>query len=266
MHMNLFVPVTCAVAALLMPAIAERVRLPRPILQAIAVVLLANWIAFSVLGGALLTRYLLPMYPLVLLVCVAEWQRHLKNWGWLAALSTAAFLCGIWINPPYAFAPEDNLTYRDMIVLHQRAIDLIGKRWPAATVLTAWPANSELQRPELGYTKQPIKAFAIQNFSFDEIEKAAADPGDYDTALLFSTKWAPPPGRVNLSRRNQNSDTQYFDFHEDVRPKQAAALLHGELVWQDSIRGEWVAILRFPRIVNARLDTAKRLDNISISP
>jgi 4-amino-4-deoxy-L-arabinose transferase-like glycosyltransferase len=253
MHMNLFVPVTCAVAALLMPAIADRVRLPRPILQAIAVVLLANWVAFSVLGGALLTRYLLPMYPLVLLVCVAEWQRHLKNWGWLAALSTAAFLCGIWVNPPYAFAPEDNLTYRDMIVLHQRAIDLIGKKWPAATVLTAWPANSELQRPELGYTKQPIKAFAIQNFSFDEIEKAAADPGEYDTALLFSTKWAPPPGRVNLSRPNQNSDTQYFDFHEDVRPKQAAALLHGELVWQASIRGEWVAILRFPRIVNAGL-------------
>jgi 4-amino-4-deoxy-L-arabinose transferase-like glycosyltransferase len=252
LHMNLFVPVTCAVAALLMPAIASRARLPRPVLEAIAVVLGANWIAFSVLGGALLTRYLLPMYPLLLLVCVAEWQHHLKNWGWLAALSTAAFLCGIWINPPYAFAPEDNLTYRDMVVLHQRAIDLIAKQWPAATVLTAWPANSELQRPELGYTTRPIKAFAIQNFSLDEIEKAAADPGDYDTALLFSTKWAPPPGRINLSR-SQNSDARYFDFHEDVRPKQAAALLHGELVWQASIRGEWVAILRFPRIVNARL-------------
>jgi 4-amino-4-deoxy-L-arabinose transferase-like glycosyltransferase len=253
MHMNLFVPVTCAVAALLMPAIASRARLPRPVLEAITVVLVANWIAYSVLGGALLTRYLLPMYPLILLLCVAEWQRHLKNWGWLAALSAVAFLCGIWINPPYAFAPEDNLTYRDMIVLHQRAIGIIAKQWPAATVLTAWPANSELQRPELGYTTRPIKAFAIQNFSFDEIQKAAADPGDYDTALLFSTKWAPPPGRINLSRRNQNADAQYFDFHEDVRPKQAAALLHGELVWQASIRGEWVAILRFPRIVNAGL-------------
>ena len=32
MHMNLFVPVTCAVAALLMPAIASRARLPRPVL------------------------------------------------------------------------------------------------------------------------------------------------------------------------------------------------------------------------------------------
>src|ERR1017187_10429514 len=65
-HMNLFVPVVSAVAALLIPAIANRTRLSRPVLNAVAVVLMANWIAFSVLGGALLTRYLLPMYPLVL--------------------------------------------------------------------------------------------------------------------------------------------------------------------------------------------------------
>jgi len=253
MHMNMFVPVTCAVAALLMPAIATRTRLAKPILQAIAVILLANWIAFSVLGGALLTRYLLPMYPLILLVCVAEWQRHLRAWGWLAVLSAAAFLAGIWINPPYAFAPEDNLTYRDMVVLHQRAVAMIAQKWPQATVLTAWPAVSELERPELGYTRLPVKAVTIQNFSMEQIEKASLDPGGYDTALLFSTKWAPPAGAIDLSRRNQASDVRYFDFHEDVRPAEAAAILHGELVWQARIRGEWVAILRFPRIVDAGL-------------
>jgi 4-amino-4-deoxy-L-arabinose transferase-like glycosyltransferase len=252
-HMNLFVPVVCAVAALLIPAIANRTRLSRPVLNAVAVVLMANWIAFSVLGGALLTRYLLPMYPLVLLVCVSVWQRHLRPWYLLAALTAAAFLAGIWINPPYAFAPEDNLTYRDMIVLHQRAVGLIAQKWPQATVLTAWPAISELERPELGYTTHPIKAFAIRNFSMEEIEKAAAEPGDYDTALIFSTKWTPPRGSVDLSRRNAPADARYFDFHEDVRPAQAAAILHGELVWQAAIRGEWVAILRFPRIENAAL-------------
>jgi 4-amino-4-deoxy-L-arabinose transferase-like glycosyltransferase len=253
LHMNMFVPVTCALAALMMPAIATRLRLPRHILNAVAVILLSNWIAFSVLGGALLTRYLLPMYPLILLVCVAEFQLRFHRWAWLAGLSGVAFLCGIWINPPYAFAPEDNLTYRDMIVLHQRAVAMIAQKWPQATVLTAWPAYSELLRPELGYTRFPIKAFPIQNFTMSEIEKAAADPGDYDTALIFSTKWAPPRGSINIAARNAPSDTRYFDFHEDVRPSQAAALLHGQLVWQDHIRGEWVAILRFPRIENASL-------------
>jgi 4-amino-4-deoxy-L-arabinose transferase-like glycosyltransferase len=259
MHMNMYVPVTCAVAVLLMPAIATRARLPRPALNAIAVVLLANWVAFSVLGGALLTRYLLPMYPLVLLLCVATWQRHMRRWPLLAAFSAVALLCGIWIDPPYAFAPEDNLTYRDFIVLHQAAVSYIATKYPAATVLTAWPATSELRRPEIGYTRFPIKVFAIQNFSIEEIEKAAADPGEYDTALLFSTKWAPSPGAIDLSHLNRpgtansSADARYFDFHEDVRPTEAATLLHGELVWQDSIGGEWVAVLRFPRIVNAQL-------------
>jgi 4-amino-4-deoxy-L-arabinose transferase-like glycosyltransferase len=261
-HMNMFVPVICAVAAFLMPELPNRRRLSPSALNAIALVLLANWIAFSILGGALLTRYLLPMYPLILLVSVAEWYRHLRPWYLLAALSAAGFLAGIWINPPYAFAPEDNLTYRDMIVLHQRAISLIAKQWPQATVLTAWPASTELERPELGYTRHPVHAFAIQNFSFSEIEKAAADPGDYDTALLFSTKWAPPPGRVDLSRLNSgidpanpasNPDARYFDFHEDIRPAEAARLLHGDIVWQDQIRGEWAAVLRFPRIQSATI-------------
>ena len=253
MHMNMFVPVSITLASLLMPTLADRVRVPRPVVQAIAVVLLANWVEFSILGGALLTRYLLPLYPLVLLLCVAEWQRRFARWEWIAVLSATAFLAGIWINPPYAFAPEDNLTYRDMIVLHQRTVSLIAQKWPQATVLTAWPANSELQRPELGYTKHPVKAFVIRDFSFEEMEKAGAEPGDYDTALIFSTKWAPPARSVDLSRGHRHSDERYFDFHEDVRPAEAAALLHGEIVFQQSIRGEWVAVLRFPRIVNAGL-------------
>jgi 4-amino-4-deoxy-L-arabinose transferase-like glycosyltransferase len=270
LHMNMFVPVTCAVAALFMPELPNRPRLTRPTHQAIAVILLANWIAFSILGGALLTRYLLPMYPLVLLVCVAEWQRHLRPWPWLAVFSAAAFLCGIWINPPYAFAPEDNLTYRDFIVLHQRAVALIAQNWPQATVLTAWPATSELERPELGYTKLPIKAVPIQNFSFEEIEKAAADPGDYDTALLFSTKWAPPSGTLDLIHRNApgntGPDARYFDFHQDLSPAEAATLLHGQVVWQAHTRGEWAAILRFPRTVDASLTAKPRTDLAFLQP
>ena len=250
MHMNLFVPVVCALAALLIPPIEGRPRLPRRVLGAILTVLGVNWIAFSVLGGALLTRYLLPMYPLVLLLCLTEWQRRFVRWEWIAVLSAAGFLAGIWVNPPYGFAPEDNLTYRDMIVLHQRATSLIAKKWPEATVLTAWPGNAELLRPELGYIRKPVKVFTIKNFSFEEIQKAAADPGEYDTALIFSTKLT-PHGWLSLGRRNQQPDAKYFDFHEDMLPGEVAAMLHGEVVWQQSQHGEWAAVLRFPRIVNA---------------
>ena len=259
MHMNMFVPVLCAIAAILTPVKssdspdAPTPNISRRAVIAIAVVLLTNLIAFSILGGALLTRYLLPMYPFVILICVTTWKRHLRGWLWVAALSAAAFLAGIWINPPYAFAPEDNLTYRDMIVLHQHAINLIQQRFPQATVLTAWPATSELSRPELGYTHIPFRTSSIRNFSIEELSQAAATPGNYDTALIFSTKWEPPPGQLNLAKRNQSADTRYFDFHHDLLPGEAAALLHGDVVWQERRKGEWAAVLRFPRSVEAKL-------------
>ena len=253
LHMNMFVAITCAVAAILMPSLPGRTSLPRKVLIALSVVLVGNTLEFSILGGALLTRYLLPMYPLVLLLCVAEWQRHLKSWGWLAALTAAAFVAGIFINPPYAFAPEDNLTYRDMIVVHQQAIAILQAQYPEATVLTAWPGAAEIQRPELGYTTKPFQFVALENFSLPQIQKAASNPGAYDTAFLFSTKWAPPQNALSLSRGNEPTDAKYFDFQLDLRPREAAALLHGEVVWQASRRGEWAAILHFPRIVDARL-------------
>ncbi len=255
MHMNMFVPVICSIAVVLIPVTSPNASpaIPKPQFKAIAVVLLANWIAFSILGGALLTRYLLPMYPLILLICAAIWRRHLRRWWPIVALSATAFLAGIWINPPYAFAPEDNLTYRDMIVLHQSAVRFIDQTYPASTVLTAWPATSELSRPEIGYTNRPIKTVSIQNFSLEQIQKAAADPGSYDVAFLFSTKWAPPPSQIDLGRQNESADAKYFDFHRDLSPAEAATLLHGEVVWQAHRRGEWAAVLHFPRIVEASL-------------
>jgi len=96
----------------------------------IYVTIAANVLFFSVLGGALLTRYLLPLYPLVLLLCVSTFRRRLKEWTGLVALSAAAFVAGLFVNPPYRFAPEDNLEYATVIHLHQAAIGQIVAQMP----------------------------------------------------------------------------------------------------------------------------------------
>ena len=80
-HMNMFVPVLCMLGAMLLLPLRERDGTPRPRIspanQAILyVVIAANLLFFSVLGGALLTRYLLPLYPLVLLLCVSTFYRR----------------------------------------------------------------------------------------------------------------------------------------------------------------------------------------------
>ena len=170
-HMNLFVPVLMAFAALLLTPRPDaegqrpRHRLPGLVLLRILLLLLANALLFSVLGGALLTRYLLPMYPLVLLVAVTAFYRRVPYWHGLALLSAAAFLAGLFINPPYGFAPEDNLAYAHVVRMHQAGIAQLTKLYPGATVLTAWPVTDELTKPELGYVKQPWDVCAIDDFS-----------------------------------------------------------------------------------------------------
>ena len=274
-HMNLFVPVAAALACLLLPAVKDdptsangwqmwgtrrdrgtqsagdssqlRARIGFEQQAVSYVTIAANVLFFSVLGGALLTRYLLPLYPLVLLLCVSTFRRRLKEWTGLVALSAAAFVAGLFVNPPYRFAPEDNLEYATVIHLHQAAIGQIVAQMPGATVLTAWPATDELGKPELGYVKRPVAVVAIENFSAEQITKAARRPEDYSAALVFSTKYDPPRLWLNLGRRNEELDTRYFDFHRDLPPGMIARALGGRVVWRAERKGQWAAVLRFAR-------------------
>jgi 4-amino-4-deoxy-L-arabinose transferase-like glycosyltransferase len=251
-HMNMFVPVLCMLGALLLLPLPESDGNPRPRIspanQAILyAVMAANILFFSVLGGALLTRYLLPLYPLILLLCVSTFYRRVRYWWGLVLLSAAAFVIGLFVNPPYKFAPEDNLNYADVIRLHQQGIRQIVTRFPGATVLTAWPATDELTKPELGYVRKPLPVVAVQNFSLPEIQKAAGSAQDFTVGLTFSTKYDPPHLWLNLGSRNEAFDTRFFDFHRDLEPNAIAHLLQGKIVWWEERQGEWAAVLHFNR-------------------
>lgn len=277
LHMNLFVPVLAALGCLLLPPVKEdraehadlspsRVRISAQHQAVFYVTIVANVLLFSVLGGALLTRYLLPLYPLVLLLCVNTFRRRLREWTSLVALSAAAFVVGLFINPPYRFAPEDNLEYATVIRLHQAAVGEIVTHWPGATVLTAWPVSDELSKPELGYVTKPMPVVTIANFSAPEIQKAAGQPQTWSAALLFSTKYDPPHLWLGLHRWNEPFDTKYFDFHGDLPPATIARLLDGQMVWGESRKGQWVAVLRFasgpgPRIVRYFNPASERATN-----
>jgi len=258
-HMNLFVPSLLTIAALMLNPRLDREGLKRPcisttVLWRIFFVLLANAVLFSVLGGALLTRYLLPMYPLVLLVAVSTFSYRVPYWQTLAAFSALAFLAGLFINPPYRFAPEDNLEYARVIRLHMAGIAQLNRRFPASTVLSAWPMTDELTKPELGYVKTPYRAFRLEDFTAEQIEKAADDPSAYSTALVFSTKYDPSSMPLSLGTRSESLDRQYFGLHHDLRPEEIALRLHGSLVWSREDHNEWIALLRFNRQLEAQAE------------
>ncbi len=246
-HMNLFVPVLSMFACMMLPPIEGRERIFISSQIKFYVIILANVIFFSIVGGALLTRYLLPLYPLVILVCVNTFYRRLRQWPYLVALSMVAFLAGLFINPPYRFAPEDNLAYRDVILLHQAAIGQIETHYPGATVLTAWPATDELSKAELGYVTIPMQVISLDNFALPQIEKAAQMSDLYTAALIFSTKYDPPNLPLSLGGKNEALDTRFFDFHRDLPPEMIARLLGGNVAWRAERQGQWAAVLHFDR-------------------
>jgi hypothetical protein len=264
-HMNMFVPVLCMLGAMLLLPLRDRDGTQRPRIsppdQAILyVVMAANILFFSVMGGALLTRYLLPLYPLLLLLCVSTFYRRVPYWWGLGLLTAAAFLIGLFVNPPYKFAPEDNLNYADVIRLHQLAIRQIVTHFPGSTILTAWPATDELTKPELGYVKKPLAVVTVANFSLPEIQRAAASAQDFSVGFAFSTKYDPPRLLLDLGARNEALDTRFFDFHRDLAPAAIAHLLGGQIVWRDDRQGEWAAVLHFnrPQVASLHTETVTR--------
>jgi hypothetical protein len=262
-HMNMFVPVLMTAAAMMLqPRLDaeghERQAISRSALWRICLLLLVNALLFSVLGGALLTRYLLPMYPLVLLVAVSTFCRRVPYWQGLALFSAGVFVLGLFINPPYGFAPEDNLAYARVVRMELAGIGQLNKRYPGATVLSAWPVTDELTRPELGYVKQTWDVYRVEDFTEAQIERAATEPKKYSAALIFSTKYDPPPLFSIPWLRGGPMEERFFGLHHDLAPEAIAIQLGGTLVWKREDQGMWIGLIRFERRLDARIDDGTR--------
>jgi hypothetical protein len=257
-YMNLFLLTVAGTFAMwrapLRDGDGERSRIPIPVQLCLTAVLLAYVLAMSVVGGAVLARYMLPVVPLVVIVMVATLWRRVRNWLVVIALVVMGFIVGLVVNPPYGFPPEDNLAYRDYVTLHQEAEHFIETRFPTARVLTAWPASDELTRPYLGYVLHPARVVQIEDFTAEQIMSAAEMSSAFDVALVFSTKYAPPHPLLERWQTWQEWNTKFFGYHRDLPPAAAAQILGGQLVYSKESNGQWVALIEMQRAYEARLN------------
>lgn len=219
----------------------ERRRIAIPIQLQFALIMLAHLVTFSLVGGALLTRYLLPAYPLVIILGMSTLRRRIVSWEWPASVMVIFFVFALIFDPPYRIAPEDNLTYRDFIQLHVEAARFLEQHEPNATVLTAWPASDELTKPYLGYVKQPFSIVPVRDFTAEETFRARGMRSRYQVAYLFSTKYESSTWFQSAFWDRLNE--KYFDYHRDLSPESAAELLGGRVVFFGSRKAEWVEII-----------------------
>jgi 4-amino-4-deoxy-L-arabinose transferase-like glycosyltransferase len=228
-----------------------RRRIPINAQLVFAVVILAYLVAFSIVGGAMLARYLLPVYPLVILLCVSTLRRRVRRWISWVAVACGLFVFALLVPPPYRVSPEDTLLYRDYVLVHKAAANQLAARFSNKRILTAWPASDELTRPYLGYVKQPLNVLRLDNFSDFEMLRAARATDQFDVLFLFSTKWEPQHPLLTSLPFARKLQERFFDYHEDMDPHRAAALLGGRVVDYQNRNNEWIAILVIERIENA---------------
>jgi Dolichyl-phosphate-mannose-protein mannosyltransferase len=221
----------------------ERSRIAVPVQMIFLAVVKVYVVAMALIGGAVLARYMLPAVPLVIIVAVSTLHRRLRYWPAAVAVVVVAFVAAWFWNPPYGFSPEDNLAYRDYIVLHQDGERFLEARYPIAHVLTAWPASDELTRPWLGYTTRPMQVVRIEDFSLDEVLSAAEFRAHFDAALVFSTKYEPAHPLLDRWAKWTGLKRRFFGFHRDLPPEAMARILGGRVVFSEERKGQWVGVI-----------------------
>jgi 4-amino-4-deoxy-L-arabinose transferase-like glycosyltransferase len=251
-YLSLYFLTMAALFAMWLPSLRddgeERQRIALEVQFSFLAVIAAYVIAMSLVGGAVLARYMLPVLPLVIILSVSTLRRRVRLWRGVVAIVALAFVAALFVNPPYGFSIEDNLAYRDYILLHQHAEEFVEARYPMARVLTAWPASDELTRPYLGYVTRAMRVFRIEDFTVEQLMAASDLRANFDIALVFSTKYEPPHPWFERWRAWERWKTQFFGYHRDVPPAAAGQILGGRLVYNDVRKGQWVGVIEMEQV------------------
>lgn len=250
-YMHLWLLTAGMLLAMLLPPVKdlglERRRIAIPV-QSCFVCIIATYVAvMALIGGAVLARYMLTAVPLVIILGTATLYRRLRQWSFAVAVVAGAFVVGWFWNPPYGFSPEDNLAYRDYVILHQNGERFLEARYPMAHVLTAWPASDELTRPWLGFVTRPVQVVRIENFSLDQVLSAAEFRDHFEVALVFSTKYEPRNPLLDRWTRWAEWKRRFFGFHRDLPSAAAARVLDGKIVYAEERAGQWIAVIEMQR-------------------
>jgi 4-amino-4-deoxy-L-arabinose transferase-like glycosyltransferase len=213
----------------------------RPFIFLTAGLVAVYLLLLSLVGGAILPRYLLPVMPLFYLAIIAMVIRLPHFAGRLVLSAVAVCFVGGWfINPPYPFPFEDNLAYADFIRLHEQAAHFLESQPDQPRILTAWPATDELARPFLGYVHNPLRVVPVQGFAGREL--ADVPPESFDLLYLYSRRWEPPGNWLERYPAWLRMQGRYFDYQPQTDAQAVAARYHLRLVAQMERRGQWVQI------------------------
>jgi 4-amino-4-deoxy-L-arabinose transferase-like glycosyltransferase len=202
---------------------------------------IAYLVMLSMVGGAVLPRYLLPIFPpLVLIAVILIWRLPRAAARSIMVFTAGCFVWAWFLNPPYPFPYEDNLAYADFIRLHEQAAQFLESQPGNRRILTAWPASDELARPILGYVRRPLNVVALEGFGRHEFHSVS--PESFDCLYLYSRRWELANNWLRSFPWLQRLQQRYFEYQPQIPEQELAERYHLRLLASFERRRQWVRI------------------------
>jgi hypothetical protein len=206
----------------------------------VAAVFVAQTVAVTVLGGAALERYLLPVLPLFYIAAAAAFTTLAQRVRQFATLGMAAgLIASLFITSVFPYPYENSLAVVDFVRLQQQAAQYIESQHTGKTVASAWPFPDALRRPEFGYVTAPIAVRGLDNFDPATVLTLKADP--VDVLVLYSRTWEPPQSVIHLEFVRKLL-TDYYFYQPQITAEQIEAELGMVQVARFDRRGQWVEV------------------------
>jgi len=207
---------------------------------------IAGWIAaahvvmYSVLGGAVLERYLLPILPILYAAMAAGLSLYRRTARVVCSLVlVAGVAAGNFLNPPYPFPYEDNLAFTDFIRLHARVAEYLESFHAQAEVYTAWPLTAELATPDFGFVERGIATRLLPDFT--EATLRSLDWSRVEVLVIFSRTWDPPSGAIR-SGPLAEFRRRLYGYVPNATQEEARALIPLPVEARFERRGQWAEI------------------------
>ena len=198
----------------------------------------------TVLGGAMLERYLIPVLPILYSAIAAAAMAYSFRWRWIShAAMIALLVAGLFWNPPYPFAYENNLAWTDFVALQKDAANFLEANAPNQRIASAWPFDGAIKHPYLGYVERPLTSVDVPGLHLDDI--TGVDRASYDFLVVYEKFWT-FEGRAFDNSLLRPIIRQYKDYHPQATEEEirSGAGLIPVKKWMRG--GQWIEIYAKP--------------------
>lgn len=200
----------------------------------------AHMLLVSFFGGAVLERYLLPVFPIFYIAAVTGFAVFAQTWRRVAIVAMLlGMVAGLYWNPPYPFPLENNLAMVDFVELQKATAEYLEREHPNATVATAWPYTGALYNPDVLFVHRRMKIIETSDFHYKSVADAVAFKHP-DVLVVYSRTWEPPYSFLRF-QWVEDLLRNHYEYEPQITTEQVESLgMHPQ--FRFSQRGQWIEV------------------------